>query len=74
MTVSGDSGSLDSTVMRNSWGPPIPSGMWVATRSVPDSPGARVVELTTGLGGQHPSTATIVGGAPMVSGASPTFR
>lgn len=53
----GFTGESVSTVISKRWGPAIPSCMTELIRSSPLWPGCRVVELTTGLGGQHPSTA-----------------
>jgi len=64
--------SLDVTFKSNWCGPPMPCGIVKLALMVVRSPGAMVVEPTTGLGGQQPATVTI-DTLSMTSGASPTF-
>jgi hypothetical protein len=54
-------------------GPSIPSCMEGAIMTCPDFPGSTVAELTTTLGGQHPSRAAATF-LVIVTGLSPTFR
>lgn len=72
--ISGETGSFDLTMMRNSWGPPIPSCIMVLMRSLLDWPGCKVVAPTTGSGGQQPSTSSTFGLPCRTTGASPTLR
>ena len=58
---------------RSKWcGPPMPAFMENDTEMVVDPPGGTVVEPTTALGGQQPSTVS-TSTFSIVSGLSPTF-
>jgi hypothetical protein len=70
---SGAAGSFVRSDTRNSCGPPMPSCIVNAKRTLVDIPGWMVASPTTAAGGQHPFTALTTGSSKIFRTLSPTF-